>query len=350
MLDQYRNSLIEEMNTVYQDRIKILLDTNQFINIRKSCYKQWEDNESKKSLIYKEIYFILKRLVESEIVVCPLTSFVMCEIAKISDPNRRQETVEIISSLSYNCSLNAQFIPIKEKINYFKLKNGESMDLHYQFTPLCMEGGVAIRLPLLATGFSYDISDEELRNYYRDKIFNENLQSFFSKKFQYYSQYCKIVKKPFRNKFSNRTEREDTLEFNDLLISNLTSGFESLRSCYQPYSDTHSSIHKDAYLEKQITKDDIKKDIKVFINNTKFHYSLALILSALYRDNKRKYKMNDFEDIGNGSLSSYCDYYFKEQSFENLLCQNNVALDNRYDVKIQSDPQDILNTLNDIEV
>jgi len=275
MLDQYRNSLIEEMNTVYQDRIKILLDTNQFINIRKSCYKQWEDSESEKNVIYKKIYFILKRLVESKIVVCPLTSFVICEIDKITDHNNlRQETIEIVSSLSSNCSLNAQFIPMKEKINYFRLKNGESIDLHYQFTPLCMEGGTAISLPLSTTGYSYHINDEELRNYYRDKIFNENIQSFFARNSLYYHKYAKDV---FCNTFCKRTARENTLKFNDLLINNLTNGFQTLSEWYQPYYDTFSSIHRDDYLGKQITKDDIKKDINTFRDYTKFHYSLALV-------------------------------------------------------------------------
>jgi len=78
--------------------------------------------------------------------------------------------------------------------------------------------------------------------------------------------------------------------------------------------------------------------------------SLALIFSALYRDKERKYEKNHFEDIGNGSLSSYCDYFFTEKSFANLLSQGNVGLDNLYNVKIKSNPQDILNTLNDIEV
>jgi len=348
MLDQYRNSLIKEMNTAYQDRIKILLDTNQYINIRKSLYEQWEDNESEKSVIYKKIFFILKRLVESEIVVCPLTSYVISEIAKISDDkNFRQETIEIVSSLSSNCSLNAQFIPMKEKINYFRLENGESMDLHYQFTPLCMEGATAIRLPLSTTGYSYHINDEELRNYYREKVFNEDIKSFFARNSLYYHKYAKDV---FRNTFCKRTARENTLKFNDLLISNLTNGFQTLSEWYQPNSDTLSSIHKDACLGKQITKADIKKDINTFRDYTKFHYSLALIFSALYIDKKRKYKKNDFEDIGNGALSSYIDYYFTEQSFANLLSQGTVGLNSLYNVKIKSNPQDILDALNDLEV
>lgn len=340
---EYIEELITELNKTISKKKLILIDINHLINMRDAILERRLRSEVNYP-IYKQIYEQLQRLVNNEIILCPLTSLLIFEIDKISNDEKRNETIEIANTLYCPLVANTLLIPPKEKINYYYKKNNERQIQDFVFTPILMEEWGILANPLYTDSVSHKLEKSNID--YKKHFFDDDLKSFLSKKnrVKYFTHAPKRHPNIYSNYGKSEMDRKDTL-----IRKNIESGCDAFSELYDMLKlnvKPVASIFKNEGLGYRLSSEEIKENMKIIKEVMPFIYSLAIISTALYRDATRVSNENDFVDINNCCLSPYFDYFFTEKSFSNLLKQGDVGLEKEYNIVIEYKPEVILNHLN----
>lgn len=344
--EEFNEKLISELNKSLSEKKLILIDINHLINMRDAIFGR-NPRANIDYTLYKQIYEQLQRLVDDEIILCPLTTLLLYEINKIGNDKLRAETIEIANTICCPFVANTHSIPAKEKINYFNWKNKKHLIQDFIFTPIIMEKWGVQADPKYSTGISQRYEESNID--YKKQFFDQDLKSFLSNENSILDFGQSQKNHPF---IYSKEGKSEPVQKNILIQQNLKSGCDAFSDLYDYFKISQipvASFFKNEGLGYRLTSEEIKANMKIIKEVMPFTYSLATISTALYRDINRISNENDFIDINNCCLSPYFDYFFTEKSFSNLLKQGDVGLEKEYNIVIEYKPQKIFNHLNSIE-
>lgn len=342
----YRKKM-EQLNNDISSKTKIYLDMNYW-NYMRDCMLGIETDER-----HKKIFSLLLKGVESEVILCPVSSIIYFETLKQSGTPKSSKTVQVLELFSQNVSTvyydvlpGITFFPPFSKIlgldlpfskcpiwthPYFSLSPKEYYQ--NQLNPLA---SIAVQPELIAPSYIEYLWNIPITKLF-EEITNKRIASpifdftpIFTANMQHkddFRSFEEVLKK----------EREGCLK---LYESEAKNAYMSLWR--QRYPKGNENSIEAAYIEasRKLLCDDYCPS---FIDiHAKIH--------ALYRYENRSYKeSNDMYDFWHAAyaVSGY-DCFFTERKLANVLNHRLVKLGESYDCQVESSPEKIISLLESI--
>ncbi len=322
-LEEFTNRRNNEVYSIASGRKIIYLDLKYLIGMRDGVFNNKSTNPE--SNIYKEIFFILLKLVETKKVICPISYMILAELDKQKDNLTLYNTCQIIDQLSLSIAIDERKTIISEYVNLSNsIKNKET----FRILCLCYVACVDMYFfnPIYENTDRSFLNNIE-KNMFIDSILKMNTAQLFSLMRQNGSKY-NIPTQDFSDFLS--ANKEEKGSYKNMLKENIKGLIAYLNNI------TKKDLHLPSNYYFGVIKD-ISPSL----------YYLGQILTIKQQRINEAPKNNDFYDMYHSVIAlSYCDYFFTEKSFHHLLTTN--PFDNQSNCIIEFNPENVLYHLKEL--
>ena len=341
--DSYKKQQILALNEKFIDQKRVYLDTKYWIIFR-DIYM----GLTNRSDLEVQLYEKLKNLVETDKVICPISTEIFTELHKQKDLKTRYATAELMQLFSKGTTFKFYFEQIDDFIVFFKTCNKE--DTFYE-KDCCLDHAVhVIGIPEITIGGKEKSHDKKAAWDFFSKLeFKDFIKFSGDPKNDPKEDKTKLIASMIDEK-----EKHNAKNFADIYRSEFLGGIY-----HQPeYIDLAiSRMKQEKYGNSDITiKPEIRnKFINVLIHSfdTKQldkHFPLltvdAGITSVFMHDINRNFKKNDFDDFRHAMIAlRNCCYFFTEKSLSHLLNVKPLEYSKRFNIFIESKAKNILDKL-----
>lgn len=337
-------------------KTKIYLDTNYWIDI---CDVTLGKKENKD---IEEIYKLLKKGVENNQLICPISYKIFIEILKQNDIQTLQQSAKIIDELSGGIILRERERIDLELFNFFYNSLNIEVDTKasqnywdylYNIYGFAVPNNQVLSLSnnfiIQKKYFNDIIKKYKLSDMVKDKNFKQILPHYHN----YNIDVGWLNSKKQQYAYENNTLHK---MYMSELAGVLDVYTQSIKIIYQ------TVLQNKAKLENISIPDNNKIDIQPILNLISHSFNkrtmelylpfidISTMLYAQLRNNKtRKYDKGDINDIGHAtSALPYYDYFFTERG----LCNNikESKHDKKYNCQVASQKSEVLSILKKLTI
>lgn len=319
-------------------KVKIYLDTKYWVDICELALNKKQDN------YISQIYLELKKGVESQKIICPISLPIFLEVLSQKDSETLKKTVEIIDNLSQGYILrNVNLLDLELYNFFYKILNieiDEDKSKNYWDYIGNIFGFMAVKSD------PFFIQKKYFEFLKTKKLIDIINSEKFMQKFEYSNNSINI------DKFQKNKQKylEEHNSFDKLYYAELGGLIEE-------YKNIMMSVYKNI-MENKARKEGIEIDVNYdyshiinlvynFFKDNNIDKDLPTIditakLHAKLRWNKtQKYKKGDLIDIMHATCAlPYYDYFFTERSLSSTIKECNY--DDKYNCIINHRNEDIL--------
>lgn len=322
------------------NRKKIYLDLKYWIKCRE--IKTGVSTNIKE----KQIYNLLKKLVETDKIICPITDAVFLEVLKQKNMTLRNETSMLLSELSKSVIIETFLQRVEHEIsNVFSMLNypqdiSFNKDLDVWAKAWCIMGD---NIP-----FNSLFKPEEMLKIQKDFI-------------DYAWEID--IKKVIESLPANTDIDEDNPEYSiEKINEEILQHADDITNFYRAYEIEFLgiiSLYKDLFKNlingnlksaihpsKKEDKAGITHKIKKRAYNFPCLHIEAMCHAVLRLNKQRKLEDNDLFDFQHAAVAlPYCDAFFTEKGLSDILKNGNTKLNEIYDCKVLCSEDDIVKYL-----
>lgn len=327
--EKFQEYLKETLHKYVQGKKLIYLDLLYWINMRKCIYNEVDESKFSHYSTYIQIYKSLKKLTQSSKIICPVSHTILSEIEKQADSVTRLNTCKVIDSLSSPLHLSfadLELLPTELFKMKMKLKGNDYTSKDFLCTVFSSNPTLAL-LKSKSLNERDDIPQEVKNKVWQELYFISSEQRF--KILQ--NQIPRTLNlDEYKKAFDECKSRDNTME------KDVLNNFRSIVRQFNIMSNNSYSELLDI------------DDISLIKNNSSSIYLLCLIHATRKRCINESAKCNDFYDDYHAAIAlAYSDFFFTERNLCHLL--SNKPFDTSYSkTKIETDPNKVLNILNQI--
>ena len=337
-------------------RKKIYLDTKYWVDFCNIVLKKSIDKS------VSEIYEYSKELVEKNKVIFPISYRIYVELLRQSDDETLFETVKIMDYLSQGVAIISEEERVELEILYFLRKNtqkAKKFDLH---EPMELTWTKIVNIFGVISPQLKQVSLEEslkIQKLFFDDTWDMNLYEMLS-----------TMGMDNIRKFPTERSITDELNFgkiehfdqNNTLHQTYMSEISGILDLYrEKFNELLQHIYLEHFKKVESIDPEDQQDYSNQVANIIYYmfdkqknenflpsWDIMARIHALIRwDKNRKYKDNDFNDIGHiVTALPYFDYFFTERSFASLITQSKY--DDKYNCKVVWKYEDVLSELEEI--
>lgn len=324
--EKFRDYLKNEVYKYIQDKKLIYLDLLYWINMRKCIYGVEDCNFAYYST-YIQIYEKLRILVKSSKIVCPVSETILSEVSKQTDDTTRINTYKIIDSLSEHLAFFDMDIFPKELSNIQMSLKGKDINTQY-FLGTIFTSNPEIAEKYFKSINNGDETPQEIKNKIWESLYS-NSSEFCSKYLKHHMPQARDLG-DYKNAFDKCKSKDYTIE-------------EDLLNHFRWIVKEFNSMPNYSFYELETIT-----DISIIKKYAPANYILSLIHTIRKRNINETAKNNDFYDDYHAAVAlAYSDFFFTERNLCHLL--SNKPFDTSYSkTKIETDPNKVLNILNQI--
>ncbi len=330
-------------------KTKIYLDTNYWVDICDVTLGKKKNNS------IKEIYTLLKKGVEENRIICPISYPVFVEVLKQNDEQTLYQTTKIIDELSQGYILREERQRFElELFNFFydnlKMEVDITASQNYWDYVYNVYGFMIPTYQKLSLVKNLSIQ----KQYFNDIVKKHTLSDMvkeqnFKQKLSHYKNY-KIDTDWFMSKKIEHSQDHNT--FHQLYMAELYGLLdvysEDIQIIFQKVIEDKAKQENIINLPNNKVNNDVAKNMiyNIFDQKKMGSYlptiDISTILHAKLRWNKtQKYKQGDFNDIAHAtSALPYYDYFFTEGNLHTMIQQSNY--DKKYNCIVYSKYTDVL--------
>ncbi|KYJ85778.1 hypothetical protein [Sulfurovum riftiae] len=338
------------------DRKKIYLDTKYWVDFCNIALQKNTNNAISK------VYEYSRKLVEENKVIFPISYRIYIELLRQSDEETLFETVKIMDYLSQGVAIISEEERVELEILYFLRKNtskSKEINLH---EPIELVWTKIVNILGVMSPQLSAISLEE--NLQVKKMFFDYTWDMSLYKMLLSMGMDNIGKFPTERSITDELnlEKIEYFEQNNTLNQTYMSELSAILDLYrEKFNNLLQHIHFEYFKVESIDSED-QQDYSNQVANIIYYmfekqkneiflpsWDIMAKIHALIRwDKNRKYKDNDFNDIGHiVTALPYFDYFFTEKSFSSLITQSKY--NDKYNCKVVWKYEDALSELKEIK-
>jgi len=350
-INEYHKEMTITLSQTINSKIKIYLDTKYWIDICDVTLEK-KDNED-----IKQIYSYLKKGVEANSLICPISYRIFKEILKQSDEESLKQTIVIVDKLSQGSILREEKERLSlELFNFFydnlKIETDKKAKENYWDYIINIMGYHIPKHPNLSTENNLMIQKKWLKKTKEIRLV-DMLETISKDKLALLYRDKEIATDIYNLNKDNHSNEHKT--FKEMYLAELSGTLEA-------YIETIKSISK-IVIDNKAKKNNITiptqdtTDIQPILNLIYHGFredkmslylpslDIQAMLHAKLRWNKtQRYKQGDFDDIGHAtSALPYYDYFFTERSLHNMIKE--CKYDEKYNCKVASNTKEVLEKL-----
>jgi hypothetical protein len=322
----YKERKLECLDQFVSNKVKIYIDLNYLIGIRRSVLER----NSSPNTFNRKIFVRLKELISEGRIICPFSETIFDEILKQSDIETRSKTAQVLDILSQGISLRPLLaILIGEFKNILKYCNGQKIEkIKCWDYPISIAGEIDFSISNNGDFIEKDLA----KILFYEGIIKMTIQEItIAHKGIGNTSISRIAEKYFGSVNCNS---------NGLPIDKIINK-EFIGYC--------NSMGQEFKIPKEICLEYFRNininEIREIAPST---YIFCALHSELIKNCTTKYKKNDYYDIMHCCLAiPNCDYFFTEAGFTHRT-KNVLKMDEKFNIKIESNPEVILELLNSI--
>ena len=345
-LNDYTKSVKLQLGHDLQNRTKIYLDTNYWINLRKVNLNNNADQ------IYIKLLDLLKSGIQTKKIICPISDEIFGEILLQTNFDNLKASARLIDELSECVSvLSSREREQFEILHFIYSTTNLESSLHDQ--EVFVWSKIPFSFGLTHPLFSQISPEEELvvQKSFFDQMwsitFSELVEIIGHKNVLSWPRHRDISKDLTDGKFKHMKENQSFIELHLEEVAGILCSYKPLFEDAMLYLYESKKNQKPKH--EEIEKADCGQKLATLVYhgfkmNKLGTYLPSLIIeaglhAAMRYDQDRKFKKNDLPDFRHAkSALPYFDVFLTESSLRHLIRSGTLAFDKKYGCKVISDP------------
>ncbi len=347
--DTYFNRTRMSVGDVMTAKHRIYLDTKYWIYLR-------DVERGNATTERKEILRMLRKLVDSQKFICPLSHHNFSELLKQRDPNTRVLMAKIMDELSQQyCFISPDQIIGQEIISFIRNAQAKSTGLPSQTSAKYVWTKVPFILGELYPKLRNitEAQEQTIADQFSDYYSHMSLQSIIENLPGGFPLGCygDLTDRLNKGKSANQSWKS----FHELFMHEIAGILDALQDEFERVWLYLFEVDRGTCVSKEVIKrlrcvemlsnlifsgfaeDKIRQELP-------FVYIRAKIHAHVRYDKRRRYKPNDIDDIGHATWAlPYCKYFLTEDGLANIISQQ--KLDSYYQTTVLSKETDIIDCL-----
>lgn len=317
----------------------IYLDTNFWVNFRKVVQNEKVEEP------YKYLYLQMKKKVDENKIICPISTTNFTELLRQIDPKTKNATAKIMAEFSLGIGLKFYFDRIEDEFFNFinkYLNANKKNKLRFDFVNNIL-GTVKI---ICDSGEKTELSLQKILYLYTQTMSFEDYASMGIPEQEDLLTERNELKQVTHDMNLFKDQNKDKT-FDEVFNITLTANIATFK-CY-----IENALKKISNQSKNISDDTLNEFVNIIVwsfKNGKLSKDdmpllyIQSLLDAIYvKDGDRKFKDNDYDDLRHAAEAlSSSDLFLTERSLANVLINMKPKLAENYNLTVIDNPQKAL--------